>query len=486
MSSLIRPRAIFFLLAVVSVLGALFPELALLPLRSTVSHMRAPETASAITRWLFVAGTLTFGGVWIAWPRLRTWIERSVTLVAELPRSTYWLIVIALATVPRLLVAAAISYEPVADAWWYHDAATALASGQGLAVDGASTAYRPPGYPFLLSLTYRLFGPILALAWFWGAIATAVIIGTIHMIANRLYGATVARLAALFAAMYPALILMTGQALSDLPFVAGLLLLVAFVLARTPFRLVAAIGIGVAIGLLTLTRGAALGLVAVVPLIWYARRQDMVKAAIAFFVIALAFAATIAPWMARNHAVFGYYTLGTNLGMNAYVGNHRDAPGGAVADHWPSSPQMSSSNEAEVDRELMRMAIGFVASNPWQALAILPRKLMHLYLLETEATTSLFQGEHPSAAWMKYTLYGASQIVYVAFLVLFCLRVLDLGAHSRRPRGAQWTGWLLIGYFTLLCLVFHGEDRYRLPILPWMLIEGSVLLARASKRDNTR
>ena len=209
-------------------------------------------------------------------------------------------------------------------------------------------------------------------------------------------------------------------------------------------------------------------------------------AAIAFFVIALAFAATIAPWMARNHAVFGYYTLGTNLGMNAYVGNHRDAPGGAVADHWPSSPQLSSSNEAEVDRELMRMAIGFVASNPWQALAILPRKLMHLYLLETEATTSLFQGEHPSAAWMKYTLYGASQIVYVAFLVLFCLRVLDLGAHSRRPRGAQWTGWLLIGYFTLLCLVFHGEDRYRLPILPWMLIEGSVLLARASKRDNTR
>jgi len=121
MSRLIRPRAIFFLLAVVSVLGALFPELALLPLRSTVSHMRAPETANAITRWLFVAGTLTFGGVWIAWPRLRTWIERSVTLVAELPRSTYWLIVIALATVPRLLVAAAISDEPVTDAWWYHD-----------------------------------------------------------------------------------------------------------------------------------------------------------------------------------------------------------------------------------------------------------------------------------------------------------------------------------------------------------------------------
>ena len=41
-------------------------------------------------------------------------------------------------------------------------------------------------------------------------------------------------------------------------------------------------------------------------------------------------------------------------------------------------------------------------------------------------------------------------------------------------------------YFTALCIVFHGEDRYRLPILPWLIIEAAVVMARASARRVSR
>jgi hypothetical protein len=42
---------------------------------------------------------------------------------------------------------------------------------------------------------------------------------------------------------------------------------------------------------------------------------------------------------------------------------------------------------------------------------------------------------------------------------------------------------LIAGYFTSICLVFHGEDRYRLPILPWILLEAAVVVARKGVED---
>jgi hypothetical protein len=129
---------------------------------------------------------------------------------------------------------------------------------------------------------------------------------------------------------------MTGQALSDLPFVAGLLLLIAFALADTPYRLRDSIIIGVAVAMLTLTRGVAIGLFAVIPLIWLSGSTTSGNSRPLWSVIAIVFAACITPWMLRNQDVFGTLILGTNLGSNAYVGNHYGAPGGAVADIPPA------------------------------------------------------------------------------------------------------------------------------------------------------
>lgn len=440
--------------------------------------MRSPETAVPLARWLFGTAALVFGIVSWTWRWLETIARRVVVGITELPVRTFWILVCTLAVVPRFLIAITISYQPTADAWWYHEAATSLAAGQGLAVGGELTAYRAPGYPLLLSLTYRLFGPDLALAWIWGVLSSAVTIGAIHVIGRRLHSEAVARLAAVAAAVYPALVLMTGQSLSDLPFVAGLLLIVVFVLVGVPYGVLGSVVVGIAIAMLTLTRGVGAGLVVVVPLIWLLRRQDVRRFATSLAVIALAFAAGITPWILRNRSVFGVPTLATNFGTNLYVGNHHGSPGGFFPAHWPTPPPSARGNEARVDRALLQEAIDFVVASPWEAAAILPKKLTRLYLLEMEVVTSLFQGEHPSPTWMKHALYATSQVVYLFSLILFCARAFELSSSSLRPCGAQWTGWLFVGYFTCLCLVFHGQDRYRLPILPWILIEASVVLAR--------
>jgi 4-amino-4-deoxy-L-arabinose transferase-like glycosyltransferase len=472
-------RAVCLVLAIGSGLGALVPEVALLPIAQTIANMRAPETAPSLARGLFGAAAIVFGAACIAWGPIRARTERAVAAIAGAPDHTFWRLVIVTALLPRALVAGVIAYEPTADALWYHEAAASLAADRGFAVGGELTAYRPPGWPFLLSLTYRLFGPHVGLAWLWGLLWIAIILVAIHFIARRLYGTPVARLATLAAAAYPGLVLMTGQPLSDLPFVAGLLVLVACVLVIPPWGLAASVLVGAAIGLLTLTRSAGIGLLVVVPAIWLLRGRAGSRVGASVLLVVTAFGACIAPWVLRNDAAFGRPTLGTNLGANLYIGNHRGASGGSVAASPAVLPDSIGDNEAEVDAALTRRAIDFVASAPGEAAAVLPGKLVHLYLLDTYAVSALFQGERASPAWIKHGLFAVAQLAYVAFLTIFVVRAFELPGTARRPRGVQWTGWLLAGYFTLLCLVFHGEDRYRLPILPWILIEGCVVLARS-------
>ena len=179
MPNLSRLRIVFGFLAVGCAAAVVFPDVALVPLQTTISHMRAPETAVPLARGLFGAAAIVFGLVAAAWHWLGAAARGAVTGIAALPLRRYWMLVCVVAVVLRLLVAIAIRYQATTDAQWYHEAAAALAAGQGLAIDGELTAYRAPAYPLLLSRTYRLFGSDAALAWIWGTLSSAVIVGAI-------------------------------------------------------------------------------------------------------------------------------------------------------------------------------------------------------------------------------------------------------------------------------------------------------------------
>jgi 4-amino-4-deoxy-L-arabinose transferase-like glycosyltransferase len=475
-------RLVFFLIGLGLTVLAAFPAAALFPIRALVEQMTAPQEAPVVARRVFLAGAAIFGIVGWLWTFFRSAISELLARLVGLQPATFWLVVAIAAAVPRVLLAFTVGYEPVTDAAWYHKAALSLAHGEGLVVDGQVSAYRGPGYAFLLALTYKGFGPSVAMAWFWGAVSTVVLLVALFAISRHLFNDAAARTATSMAAVYPALVFMTGQALSDLAFVAGLLALVAFVLKCTPYRIGNSVLAGIAVGVLTLLRGVGIGLFLVVPVLWMLRKPDPKRFAGSVCVTAAALLVAVAPWMIRNHAVFGHYTLGTNVGTNAYAGNHPGSSGGT--DRYTIPPRAESQpDEWRRDRMLLDAAIEFVASKPAEALAILPGKLLNLYLLETEAVSSLLQGSQPGDPTWKHLLYGISQLIYLCVMLLLVERIASFRDPAQRPKGVQWTGWILAAYFTGICLIFHGEDRYRLPILPWILLEGAVVLTRAFRLD---
>jgi 4-amino-4-deoxy-L-arabinose transferase-like glycosyltransferase len=473
-----RQRLLLALLAAACAVAAAFPQTALTPIASLVAQMRAPQQAVPVARAFFVAAAIVLLLAALAWPKLAAVGDRAVSAIASWTARRFWITVAVGAIVPRALVALALPYEPTSDAAWYHEVAASLARGDGVVYGGEPTAYRSPGYAMLLAVLYRVAGPHVALAWVLGALATAVLLRAMFEVAMRLHDERVARVATLMAAMYPALVLMTGQSLSDLVFVAGLFAAFAFVLRVNGDRPQDVLWLGAAIGLLTLLRSVGGGLVALLPAVWWLVRRNDARYARAVAIAAFACAVVVLPWMVRNAIVLDRFTIGTNAGSNLLVGNRPGASG--WRDAFELSPQLLAvRGEAARDDAMKAQAWAFIREHPAQALAILPGKLAGMYLLETQAVTSLFQGERRGSDAARHALYGLSQLTWMALALLVLARVASWRAASQRPRGAQWSGWLLVAYFTAICLVFHGEDRYRLPVLPWFLIEAAVVLAGA-------
>lgn len=454
------------------------PAIALGPLAPQLEWSLTPQRSAQAAVYLLRGSTGLFLVLFLAWPIVLRGTSAMLKRLTALSDRRFWTLTALLAVIVRIVVAGTFRFSPVSDAGWYHEAAQSLSQGEGLRVAGQLTAYRFPGYPFLLSLTYRLLGPHIELAWFWGLLSTLLIVLLTHRIGCRLYGGQTARIAALALALYPAMVLRTGLTMSDLPFVAGLLVLVVVLQKSQSHHSGQVFLLGALLACLALTRGTALCLALAIPVFWLLDRRDFRRVVVGSGVLVVVVVAGMAPWALRNKAVFGRAVLSTNVGLNFFIGNHKGASGGYLSTDRQVPELPPGLNEAELDLELLRRTTAHVAQHPFGFVALIPGKLFHLYAFETNAVTHAFQGSQRFSGEFKYVLYGVSQLVYFLVLVLFLRRAAELRNPERRPRGSQWAGWLLVGYFTLMSMLFFGEDRYRLPIFPFMLIEASHLLSR--------
>ena len=479
-------RAFLIALAVTGAAGACWPESLLAPLAATVRGSRDPARLVESVRWTLATMGVLCALLACSWPR----VCRAATGAADgLERASptrFWMGLTVCAAAPRLMLAATMSYPLHTDSLWYHRTALSLQAGTGFAIDGHPTAYRFPGYPLLLACGYRLFGPGPEAVWLWGIASTAVILAAMYPIARSLYGERTARLATLLAAFYPAFVLYTGSALSDLPFTAGTLAWVWAVLRSSPGRILPAATAGIGAGLLSYVRGPGMVLAVLTPLLWRLRGRSWRAVLAPTAVLAATTALTVAPWVLRNHACFGIPTLATNVGVNLYIGN---GPGGGLDVDYDARPDIGTGgrpiNEAERSRLYARATRQWVRDHPAAALRALAVKPVQLYLLETSAVTAWFQGPTPPPAPAKAALYAVNQIAYWAVMALLGFRLVRAVRRQTRPHGVQWTGYMAAMVFTALCLVFFGSDRFRLPIMPWILIEAAVVLAGTSPSTRT-
>lgn len=385
-----------------------------------------------------------------------------------------------------------IDVAPTSDAEWYYIRAVSLAAGHGyLDNSGAPTAFWPPGWPMALSLAFMQFGVSRAALGLFN-LASAMLIGVVTLaLGRRLFGSeAAARAGLLLLAIYPNAIGYVPLALTEVFYTALLMAGCWIVVTHSNrWQLVTA---GLVFGFATLVKAQTMIVIPLLFAIEWLRGRNVWSRFPRLFgdgllVLGVAML-TVLPWSVRNHAQLGHWVMvSTNGGYTLLTGNHDTATG----DYTPSAPVVKELmarpglDEVSRDAEAKRLGLAWIENNPGKFLALVPKKLMRLWLPDGEAEWA-YQGGAPGYARFE-ALYRAVRYAnqaYYAVLMLAFASAFFVMLVKRHRDGQRWIGWWLLPYGialypTLICVVFSGQSRFHYPVMPFVCMSAGWLAITA-------
>ncbi len=343
-----------------------------------------------------------------------------------------------------------------------------MAHGHGFSLDGTQpTAYRPPGYLFLLLPVYVVTGGSVLAMRFVGVLALTGSVWLTYLLGRRMHTAGTGALAALVVACYPLLIYTATTLYPQVP--ALFLLLSTLELASralpedgrsTRRRLGLAVLAGLAGGLLVLTV-PTFGVTAVGLVAWLAWRQHASARHISWRTVAvliIALAVLPAAWCARNAvALRAFVPVSTNDGVNLLLGNspHATADSGTSVDLSLYQRQATARHLDEVaqDHFYTAQATAWIKSNPGSAAVLYAGKVANNFSYADDLATS---GEGGSARNL------VAAISYYPMLLLAVARIVCYRRWPLRPT-EKLVAWTIV-VNVLLLAVFFTRLRFRVPL----------------------
>ena len=394
-----------------------------------------------------------------------------------------WLtVILALAFTFRLIWVSFSDWQPTPDddAFRYDFAARSLSEGHGyIHLNGAPTAFWPPGYPLLLGLTYRVLGASVGVAQLLNVLLSTATVGLVYLVGRRALGSQPALVGAAIVAAFPSLVFFTAVTLSEVTFTFFVMLAVYLALleagdrrARWPqLRLLLATGL--VLGFASLVRGQALLVPIVLVPFWLRSGIGWSGVADKLVALALGIGLIVAPWTVRNVIELESPVLiSTNAGVDFWMGHNEDAAGGLEnADELVfSHPELTTpQREVRVNAEGFSRGLKYAVTHPLDEAVLVPKKLFLLYYNDEEGLRwneghggQPFLGEQ-----LREALLTLSNVYYFAVLG-FLLLGLPLWFSLRDPGRVLLLS--LIAYWTLVHVAFFGDPRFHAPIMPMVAL----------------
>ncbi|MEZ5292383.1 MAG: tetratricopeptide repeat protein [Vicinamibacterales bacterium] len=397
------------------------------------------------------------------------------------------------------------SHVLLGDGLSYDRWAREIASGDWL---GRDVFYQAPLYPYLLGALYWIAGPdVLAvrlLQVLLGAVA-AVLLG---LATARLFGRRAGIVAGLMLGLYPPVVFSDGlvqKSALDILLVCTAAWLMAPLIADRDAATAAPSGagargavrwlsLGLALGALMLTReNAAVLLAAVVAWALIDASLAGPRAWRAGLVVAGA-ALVLAPVAVRNALVGGEFHLTTSqFGPNFYIGNHAGANGtytslrprrGNATYERQDAVDMAEAaagrtvTPAEVSSYFTTRALEDIRADPRGWLALLGRKTALLWNAVEIADSD---DQYTAAEWSPL-LRVTGTVWHMGVLAPLAV----LGVVVTWPR--RWTLWplyLLIATYASSVVLFYVFARYRLPLVPLLVVFAAPGLVEAPRHWRT-
>jgi 4-amino-4-deoxy-L-arabinose transferase-like glycosyltransferase len=344
--------------------------------------------------------------------------------------------------------------------------------------------WQEPLYPYLVALSYRLFGISVPIAKLWNVgygVAACVLT---WRIGRRLFGPITGLIAGLGLALYGTELFCEGQLLSGcLVLLLHLVVLDRLISVRERGTAVRALGLGIACGLAILAKANGAIVVAAVITLCGSWRH----AAIAVVATAL----TIAPCTIRNYVQSGELVIvSSNGGVNLYLGNNpsftettrlRPGPGwDALLARPPAEGETSAAGQS---RWFARQTLSFVREHPGDELVLLLRKTRDYFwgaeLARNQQADPIRQVSPLFAAlyWKHGLAFPAGLLIPLALCgLLWRAAGRRDPAGDGRGRGTTTLLAVLVAAQAASVIPFFVTDRYRLPAVPLFLFLAADLI----------
>jgi len=389
----------------------------------------------------------------------------------------------------------------VDDARDYDGHAVSIAKGEGYddrLATGRPTAFRPPGYTYLLGGLYRLTDvwekprpERVIVARRAQIVIGTVLVAMVGLLAAQLWGTVVALVSMALAAVCVPFVTMSGTVMSEPVFAVFMLGALSAALQyrrssarRWPWAILAGLLAGAAI----LTR--ANGLILLLPLalaVWDRpwRRPSLRALGPPVALVAVAVLA-VSPWTLRNWREFHtFIPVTTQLG-SALAGTYNDSartdpvhPGS-----WRSLRRVPSyadlygplrrTDEAVLEKQLRRRARRYALEHPG-------------YVAQVAFWTTVRGLELDGIEWAIHTASTVSIDATWAKRGVWCFWVFAVlalaGAFAPLARRAPWFVWAFpaLMYLSVVFLVIE-TPRYRTPMDPFIVLLAALALVTAGRR----
>ena len=378
----------------------------------------------------------------------------------------------------RLIWLSAVAVDPVSDGSMYRDFAYAIASGRGYSYpDGHLTAYWAVGASAFYGWFHYIFGftaqPMLLLNL---AIGLSVVYLT-YNISTAYFDERVGLISAWVVAVWPVLIQFTTVYASELIFVFFLLAsLRCWKIPSGPKWLHASIWGGLMCAA-TYVRPTSLPLIFILPVLELICHRNL-RAALLALAVALCTAAVLfAPWVYRNQQLLGSPVLvSVNFGTNLWMGNNPQSNGG-----YMELPDIQFANEVERDQYFKKEAVEFIKANPMQYLKLAVRRVLITYDRETIGV-----------AWnepaLRKLVGDRGLMVIKAVSTAYWWLVLTLAVCGvavllwRKKANLLHPLVVVSAFFFVVPILTVGQDRYHMPLNPFLAMFAAVALDAAWKR----
>ncbi|HEX3649531.1 MAG TPA: glycosyltransferase family 39 protein [Pseudonocardiaceae bacterium] len=369
----------------------------------------------------------------------------------------------------------------------YLDIVGSLAYNHGFTVDSVNpTAYRPPGYAFLLLPLHLASGGSVVVLRMAGVLALAGTVWFTYLLGRRAHTPATGAIAAVVVACYPLLIFTATTLYPQVP--ALFLLLVTFEMAARalPENGRAKIGYALLAGLVggfLIITVPTFGVTAVVLVAWlawrrFANRRKVSWAAVLALILALAVLPGV--WCVRNAVVMrAFVPVSTNDGFNLLLGNspNTTADSGTDVDisRYTTFASVHQYNEVQADHYFAGQALSWIGHHPGSAAELYAEKVVNNFSYSDDLATS------SQGSVLQNVVSAAS---YYPILLLALVRLLMYRRWRLSPTEKLLALTIVVNI--LLLAVFFTRIRFRVPLDALTVVLAASTLSHLLNRRRVR